>query len=59
MTDKNKGDLNMRYYGGNIDTEEKEEWQKQAKKDGFDDLWSWLKWLARRQIRKDRKGESE
>jgi hypothetical protein len=49
----------MRYYGGTVDREEKEEWEKQAKKDGFDNLWSWLKWLARHQIRKEKRGETE
>jgi len=40
-----------RFHGGTIPEQEKNKWQEQAEKDGFDNLWSWLKWLARNRIK--------
>jgi len=46
-----------RLHGGFLDDSEKEEWIDQAKKDGFDGLWTWLKFLARQRINNQDKGK--
>ena len=48
-----------RIHGGFIEIPEKEQWIEQAKKDGFDSLWTWLKFLARQHINNQDKGKKD
>jgi len=54
--------VKARFHGGLLDDSEKERWLEQAKKDGFDGLWTWLKFLARQRIKNqdnpNRKGKN-
>ena len=44
-----------RFHGGVLSDEEKEEWLKQAKEEGFDNLWEYIKWVIRNRIKKAKK----
>jgi len=40
-----------RFYGGAITSEEKKAWAAHAQKEGFENLWNWIKWIVRKHIK--------
>jgi hypothetical protein len=39
-----------RIHGGTLTDEEKKKWEEQAEKEGFDNLWNWIKWAIRQRL---------
>ncbi len=43
-----------RYYGGTISDEEKKEWTEYAKDQGHNNLWAYIRWFMRNNIKKSK-----
>lgn len=39
-----------RFHGGALSDTEEKQWKEQAKADGFDHLWKWIKWVVRQYL---------
>jgi hypothetical protein len=40
----------LKFFGGSYPAELKKIWENAAKKDGFDKLWHWFRWLAQQRV---------